>query len=244
MFGRLFAPASGQPRHANQRMRWLSETQRKQQWFPYLQRPSSGTLLSCLTRCGLTSRSSRAPTACHAGPAGDTRYIFASRARASRRWCRLNSNVRPHNQQLWRAVQNQNSITALLWPHEEQNSPAAGQPKAGPWLKIKPSGFEQRVIDWPLHTELKWTEEPSIIYKEPLMNSCECGCGQESNREFLPGHDQKLRVALEARAGGLLSLRSLVSEAEAYATGASPEAQFLQQVRATFAKARRASGAA
>jgi hypothetical protein len=46
---------------------------------------------------GLTPRSSRAPTACHAGPAGGTRYIFASRARASRRRCRLNSNVRPHN---------------------------------------------------------------------------------------------------------------------------------------------------
>ena len=42
----------------------------------------------------LTPRSSRAPTACHAGPAGGTRYIFATRARASHRWCRLNSNVR------------------------------------------------------------------------------------------------------------------------------------------------------
>ena len=46
-------------------------------------------------RC-LTPRSSRAPTACHAGPAGGTRYIFAIRARASHRRCRLNSNVRPH----------------------------------------------------------------------------------------------------------------------------------------------------
>ena len=47
-----------------------------------------------MQRC-LTPRSSRAPTACHAGPAGGTRYIFAIRARASHRWCRLNSNVRP-----------------------------------------------------------------------------------------------------------------------------------------------------
>ena len=44
-------------------------------------------------RC-LTPRSSRAPTACHAGPAGGTRYIFASRACASHRRCRVNSNVR------------------------------------------------------------------------------------------------------------------------------------------------------
>ena len=44
----------------------------------------------------LTPRSSRAPTACHTGPAGGTRYIFAIRARAPRRWCRLNSNVRRH----------------------------------------------------------------------------------------------------------------------------------------------------
>jgi len=76
------------------------------------------------------------------------------------------------------------------------------------------------------------------------MNSCESGCGQESTRALLPGHDQKLRVALEARVGGLLSLRTLVSEAEAYAMGASPEAQFLQQVRATVARVQRASGAA
>ena len=46
--------------------------------------------------CGLTPRSSRAPTAGHAGPVGGTRYIFANRARASHRWCQLSSNVSPH----------------------------------------------------------------------------------------------------------------------------------------------------
>ena len=51
-------------------------------------------------RC-LTPRSSRAPTACHAGPAGGTRYIFASRARASHRRCPLNSNVRRHKRRQW-----------------------------------------------------------------------------------------------------------------------------------------------
>ena len=55
-------------------------------------------------RC-LTPRSSRAPTACHAGPAGGTRYIFAIRARASHRWCRLNSNVR-HRELVMRSAFN------------------------------------------------------------------------------------------------------------------------------------------
>ncbi len=43
---------------------------------------------------GLTSRSSRAPTAGHQARAGGTRYIFASPGLASHRRCRLSSNVR------------------------------------------------------------------------------------------------------------------------------------------------------
>ena len=60
---------------------------------PCLPRPAASARSA---QRSLTPRSSRAPTACHAGPAGGTRYIFATRARASHRWCRLNSNVRPH----------------------------------------------------------------------------------------------------------------------------------------------------
>ena len=52
---------------------------------------------SAAVQCCLTPRSSRAPTACHAGPVGGTRYIFANRARAPHRRCRLNSNVRHHD---------------------------------------------------------------------------------------------------------------------------------------------------
>ena len=141
-------------------------------------------------------------------------------------------------------MQTKHSITALLWPDEGQVAPAVESPDQRPRLRIKPSSFDQRIVEWPLHPELDWTEEPPNKLKETQVNSCECGCGQESAREFLPGHDQKLRVALEAKAGGLLSLRSLLSEAEAYANGASSEAQFLHQVRATFAKAQRAHGAA
>ena len=44
--------------------------------------------------CGLTPRSSGAPTAGHQGPVGGTRYICANRALASYRRRPLNSNVR------------------------------------------------------------------------------------------------------------------------------------------------------
>jgi hypothetical protein len=76
------------------------------------------------------------------------------------------------------------------------------------------------------------------------MKNCECGCGQESTREFLPGHDQKLRVALEAKVGGLLALRGLISEAEAYANGSSTEAQLLQCVRRLLSSSRPGASAA
>ena len=55
------------------------------------------------------------------------------------------------------------------------------------------------------------------------------------NREFLPGHDQKLRTSLEARVGGLLALRSLIDAAQSYAFGQSDESALLKHVRAAFA---------
>jgi hypothetical protein len=54
---------------------------------------------------------------------------------------------------------------------------------------------------------------------------CECGCGEATESDFRPGHDQKLRAALEARVGGLLALRELVDLGEALAHGrAEPDA--------------------
>src|SRR5215469_12977538 len=45
---------------------------------------------------------------------------------------------------------------------------------------------------------------------------CQCGCGETvATASFKPGHDQKLRISLEHRAGGLEALRKLVEEAEA-----------------------------
>ena len=42
-------------------------------------------------------------------------------------------------------------------------------------------------------------------------NLCICGCGEVTRSgRFRPGHDQKLRKAIEDAVGGLESLRSLV----------------------------------
>ena len=70
------------------------------------------------------------------------------------------------------------------------------------------------------------------------MAQCECGCGKDSASEFLPGHDQKLRVALERRVGGLLSLRTLVNASEDYAFGKCKDDDLTQVARSLFFKAR------
>ena len=68
------------------------------------------------------------------------------------------------------------------------------------------------------------------------MATCECGCGQQSTGEFLPGHDQKLRTALERRVGGLLRLRELIDAAEKHRDGGSTEGEFARQVRAVLSE--------
>ena len=83
------------------------------QLFPLL-----GWCLTFAARC-LTPRSSRAPTAGHAGPAGGTRCIFASRARASHRRCRLNSNVRQRENKVWQASKRLGQVASpwsCPWP--------------------------------------------------------------------------------------------------------------------------------
>jgi hypothetical protein len=71
------------------------------------------------------------------------------------------------------------------------------------------------------------------------MAKCECGeCGEDvaAQGQFLPGHDQKLRISLEPKAGGLLSLRELVTCAHGYFEGTLTEEEFTQRVRSTFAR--------
>lgn len=64
---------------------------------------------------------------------------------------------------------------------------------------------------------------------------CECGCGSTPTRgDFLPGHDQRLRSALEKRVGGLLALRTLVDSAERLADGTGNSHEHLAVVRGLF----------
>lgn len=70
------------------------------------------------------------------------------------------------------------------------------------------------------------------------MPTCECGCGEESARAFVPGHDQRLRTVLERRVGGILSLRSLVEVTESYANGDITGEVLSQHVRKLFAQSR------
>jgi hypothetical protein len=42
---------------------------------------------------------------------------------------------------------------------------------------------------------------------------CDCGCGgMTKGGWYLPGHDQKLRSAIEEKVGGLLELKALVEK--------------------------------
>lgn len=55
---------------------------------------------------------------------------------------------------------------------------------------------------------------------------CACGCGGKTRGgEFLPGHDQTLRTAIEAKVGGLLELRALVEKTLGFPIEV-PEAKF------------------
>ena len=41
---------------------------------------------------------------------------------------------------------------------------------------------------------------------------CACGCGGLCKGEWLPGHDQRLRAAIEHEVGGLVELRRIIEE--------------------------------
>lgn len=64
--------------------------------------------------------------------------------------------------------------------------------------------------------------------------NCECGCGEPARgATFLPGHDQKLRIALENRIGGLLALRDVVGAMESYVQGRTSLEDLGKVVRAS-----------
>lgn len=72
------------------------------------------------------------------------------------------------------------------------------------------------------------------------MRTCECGCGnQTAGGDFLPGHDQTLRVDLESRVGGLLAMRNLVTAMETYIQGETTLEDLGKVVRRAFSGQRR-----
>lgn len=69
------------------------------------------------------------------------------------------------------------------------------------------------------------------------MATCKCGiCGQDaaSGRDFLPGHDMKLRKEIEKKVGGLFNLNDLVDVAEKYSRGEIESQKFTKRVREIF----------
>jgi hypothetical protein len=66
---------------------------------------------------------------------------------------------------------------------------------------------------------------------------CECGCGQDAIKGlFKPGHDQKLRCALERRTNGIAGLRSLVDAAERFSLGESDSVALAETIHTVFKK--------
>ena len=69
------------------------------------------------------------------------------------------------------------------------------------------------------------------------MNKCKCGdCNELTNGDYAPGHDQKLRSALEQKVGGLLFLKQLLASCEEYAAGKASESDVLRTIRQVFSR--------
>jgi hypothetical protein len=74
------------------------------------------------------------------------------------------------------------------------------------------------------------------------MPECVCGCGQETRGgDFLPGHDQKLRTALEQRVGGLSTMAKVVVSCEAAVEGRITADALVQTLRILMQDGQRAS---
>jgi hypothetical protein len=64
--------------------------------------------------------------------------------------------------------------------------------------------------------------------------TCLCGCKQPATRDFLPGHDQRLRVQLEQQVGGILNLSRLITLNRAALHGEIDPWAFQAQLRRIF----------
>lgn len=64
------------------------------------------------------------------------------------------------------------------------------------------------------------------------QTECLCGCGGIPEKgDFMPGHDQRLRVRIEESVGGLINLWHIVDAIQEYMAGEINEGQLGKQVR-------------
>lgn len=69
------------------------------------------------------------------------------------------------------------------------------------------------------------------------MALCACGCGETTaGGLFKSGHDQKMRIDIEERVGGLLALRRLIDSAEEFTQGRMDLDEFAGLVRRLFSR--------
>ncbi len=69
------------------------------------------------------------------------------------------------------------------------------------------------------------------------MAFCACGCGEATaGGLFKSGHDQKMRIDIEERAGGLVALSRLIDSAEQFAHGRMDVNEFTGQLRRQFSR--------
>lgn len=76
------------------------------------------------------------------------------------------------------------------------------------------------------------------LLNKTQYNLCECECGKQHACEYFPDDDQRLRITLEKRLGGLENFQLLVKSAETYVDGDMGDAEFTKEVRSIIAKAR------
>ena len=78
--------------------------------------------------------------------------------------------------------------------------------------------------------ELTFIQEKIKVYDEHA--ECLCGCGGIPEKgDFMPGHDQRLRVQIEESVGGLINLWHIVDAIQEYMAGEINEGQLGKQVR-------------
>jgi [ribosomal protein S5]-alanine N-acetyltransferase len=91
-------------------------------------------------RCGITPRSTGAPTAGHQRPGGGTRYIFTARALASRRRRPVTSNVRRRSPPLMQIETSLKSVLLRPWAKGDEEQLAAQANDREIWRNLL-SGF-------------------------------------------------------------------------------------------------------